>query len=172
MISPALIQLIRSTFQLDWQGVHGVSHWARVRINGLLIARHNQANQRVIELFAFLHDSQRQADFNDPEHGQRAAEFIKSLPRELLLINAHEQQLLMHACADHSKGFVIAEPTIGACWDADRLDLGRGGLRPEVNKLCTAIARQPAFFEQAYQRAVYQHRRHSNAPLVQTWKPG
>jgi len=171
MISRELIQLIDETFQLNWLGVHGVSHWARVRINGLLMAKQNGANLRVVELFAFLHDSKRQADFNDPDHGERAAEFIKYLPNDLLSINAQEKELLMLACADHSKGFVDGDVTVRTCWDADRLDLGRGGQRPDSRKLCTDIARQPEFLEKAYQRATYQHRVQANSATVQTWKP-
>ncbi len=171
MISQELIQLIRETFQLNWKGVHGVSHWARVRINGLLIAEKNGANLRVVELFAFLHDIKREADFNDPLHGERAAQFIETLPDELLEINQGEKKLLMLACHDHSKGFIEADMTVGTCWDADRLDLGRGGQRPNTRKLCTEVAKQPDFFEQAYQRAIYQHRSQSNIAIVQKWKP-
>jgi len=29
---------IRSQFQLDWEGFHGPSHWARVRAMGLELA--------------------------------------------------------------------------------------------------------------------------------------
>lgn len=175
MISQELIQLTKDTFQLNWKGVHGVSHWARVRINGLLIAKENGANHRVIELFAFLHDIKREADFNDPQHGARAARFIESLSNELLAINDTEKDLLMLACEDHSKGLVKGDITVRTCWDADRLDLGRGGIRPNPDKLCTEIARQPAFFELAYQRATYQHRVRSNSEIntgiVQVWKP-
>ena len=171
MISRELIQIIKETFQLNWQGVHGVSHWARVRVNGLLIAKQNGANQRVVELFACLHDSKREAEFNDPEHGERAALFIKSLPNELLIINDREKELLMLACANHSKGFVDGDITVRTCWDADRLDLGRGGLRPNTDKLCTDIGKQADFFEKAYLRATYQHRIQTTAATVQTWKP-
>ena len=175
MITRQLILLLKQTFQLNWQGIHGVPHWARVRVNGLLIAQQNGANQRVVELFAFLHDIKREADFNDPHHGERAADFIHSLADNLLMLNQAEKRLLMSACADHSKGFVEGAITIRTCWDADRLDLGRGGLRPDTKKLCTDIARQPDFFEQAYQRATYQHRkqaeRQANSTMVQTWKP-
>ncbi|MCP3850071.1 MAG: hypothetical protein GY694_07530 [Gammaproteobacteria bacterium] len=171
MISQQLIQIIQQTFQLDWKGVHGVSHWARVRINGLLIARQNGANQRVVELFAFLHDVKREADFGDPEHGERAAVFIGSLSDELLGIEQSEKQLLMLACRDHSKGKVDGDVTIRTCWDADRLDLGRGGLRPDTKKLCTNVARQADFFEQAYQRATYQHRVKKEDNMVHIWKP-
>ena len=171
MISRELILLLKQTFQLNWQGIHGLPHWARVRVNGLLIAQQNGANQRVVELFAFLHDIKREADFNDPHHGERAADFIQSLPDSLLALNQAEKKLLMTACADHSKGFVEGDITVRTCWDADRLDLGRGGLRPDTKKLCTYIARQPDFFEQAYQRATWQHRKQANNTMVQTWKP-
>ncbi len=172
MISRELIQLIKQTFVLDWHGVHGVSHWARVRVNGLLMAQENGADQRVIELFAFLHDVKREADFGDPLHGERAADFIAQLPEQLLGISTQQKQLLMLACRDHSKGFVDGDITVRTCWDADRLDLGRGGVRPDTAKLCTAIARRPAFFEQAYQRATYQHRKLSTEnSMVQQWQP-
>ncbi|MCW8930625.1 MAG: hypothetical protein OQL19_10350 [Gammaproteobacteria bacterium] len=171
MISQDLIQIIKQTFQLNWKGVHGVSHWARVRVNGLLIAKQNGANQRVVELFAFLHDVKREADFNDPDHGERAAQFIDSLPIDLLGLNTAEKALLMLACEDHSKGMVDGDITVRTCWDADRLDLGRGGKRPNTEKLCTDIAKQKEFYEQAYQRATYQHRVPENTEMVQVWKP-
>ncbi len=171
MISQELIQIIKETFQLNWKGVHGVSHWARVRVNGLLIAKQNGANQRVVELFSFLHDVKREADFNDPEHGERAAQFIDSLPDELLGINAVDKKLLKLACQDHSKGMVDGDITVKTCWDADRLDLGRGGIRPNTKKLCTEVAKQPEFFERAYQRAIYQHQATASSGMVQQWKP-
>ena len=171
MISRELIQLIKETFQLNWKGVHGVSHWARVRVNGLLIAKQNGANQRVVELFAFLHDVKREADFNDPDHGERAALFIDTLSDELLGINSADKELLKLACHDHSKGLIDGDITVRTCWDADRLDLGRGGLRPNTKKLCTEAAKRPAFFEQAYQRAIYQHQVPVNSDIVQVWKP-
>lgn len=175
MIEHHIIQLLKQTFQLDWQGVHGVPHWARVRINGLLIAQQNGANQRVVELFAFFHDIKRLEDFGDPLHGERAAEFLMRLPDQQLGINAEEKTLLCYACKDHSKGLTEAELTVSTCWDADRLDLGRGGPRPNPKKLCTDIARQDDFIEQAFQRSRNQHRRkasHANAPgLVRIWSP-
>jgi len=70
---------VRERFALDWKGIHGVPHWARVRVNGLAIAQLNGARADVVELFAFLHDSCRQNDGRDPEHGLRAVEFAASL---------------------------------------------------------------------------------------------
>ena len=172
MIGKELLQLIKKTFQLNWKGVHGSSHWARVRVNGLLIARQNGANQRVVELFAFLHDVKREAEFNDPDHGERAARFIETLPNEILGIDAQEKLLLSYACEFHSKGMVEGDLTVRTCWDADRLDLGRGGQRPNTKKLCTDVAKQAEFLEKAYQRAIYQHTSQAITETVQQWKPG
>jgi hypothetical protein len=72
LLTPALIEAIRSRYALDWHGIHGVSHWARVRNNGLKLAVHTGANRKVVELFAFLHDSCRLDDGFDREHGWRA----------------------------------------------------------------------------------------------------
>lgn len=171
MISQELLQLIRETFKLDWKGIHGLPHWARVRANGLLIARQNGADLRVLELFAFLHDVKREAEFNDPDHGERAARFVRTLSNEILGINEQQKELLSHACEFHSKGMVEGDLTVQTCWDADRLDLGRGGVRPNTEKLCTDIAKQPEFFEQAYQRAIYRVMLNKPLETVQKWKP-
>jgi uncharacterized protein len=40
------------------------------------------------------------------------------------------------------------------CWDADRLDLGRVGIRPLAERLCTDAARQPAMLQWAYRRSL------------------
>ena len=62
MISKPIIELLQATFCLNWDGIHGASHWSRVRINGMMIAKDNGANQKVVELFAFFHDQkERQA---------------------------------------------------------------------------------------------------------------
>ena len=69
-----LIEIVRRQFRLEWQGIHGVPHWGRVRWNGLEMARVNGAREDVVELFAFLHDRQRLHDGTDREHVARAAE--------------------------------------------------------------------------------------------------
>ena len=70
---------LRKQFKLNWRGIHGVSHWARVRQNGLLLSRSTGANTAVVELFAFLHDSCRRNDWHAPEHGARAGDFAQTL---------------------------------------------------------------------------------------------
>jgi len=82
-----LIEIVRQQFRLQWQGIHGVPHWGRVRWNGLAMARVNGAREDVVELFAFLHDSQRFHDGTDREHGARAADYTLELNREVLLLD-------------------------------------------------------------------------------------
>lgn len=154
IVSNHLIKLLRTEFLLDWGGIHGAPHWARVRENGLRLSELTGANVRVVEAFAFLHDSQRHNDDHDPDHGRRAAQFAKSLPAALLELSAEELELLVEACEGHSEGRSRADITVITCWDADRLDLGRVGIRPDPLRLCTAAARDPEMIQWAYARSI------------------
>jgi len=44
--------------------------------------------------------------------------------------------------------------TIQACFDSDRLDLGRVGKYPNTDFLCTSLAKDEQFIEWAYQRSL------------------
>ena len=43
--------------------------------------------------------------------------------------------------AEHADGTVSSDPTVGACWDADRLDLPRVGITPRPELFSTEAAR-------------------------------
>lgn len=159
LVSRELIKHIRDQFLPNWQGVHGVSHWARVQVNGRRLAEHTGANLDVVELFSFLHDSQRQNDGTDTEHGPRAAEWISSLNGQFFTLNEHDLGLLQTACRDHTKGYTTGDITVCTCWDADRLDLGRVGIKPNPAYLCTDIARNKTTIEWAYARSTQNHRK-------------
>ena len=45
------------------------------------------------------------------------------------------------------------DPIIGTCWDADRLDLGRVGVKPNPKLLSTERARSKAVIDWAYNRS-------------------
>ena len=149
-----LIEIVRRQFRLEWQGIHGVPHWGRVRWNGLAMARVNGAREDIVELFAFLHDSQRFHDGTDREHGARAADYALELNREVLRLDRPGLELLTYAVRHHSDGLLEADLTVQTCWDADRLDLGRVGKTPRVEKLCTEEARDPVLRDLAYQRSL------------------
>jgi uncharacterized protein len=153
MISEALLSLVRQEFALDLDGVHGEAHWDRVRDNGLRLAADTGADPIVIELFAYLHDSQRHNDGLDRHHGRRAAAFVASLDGGLLSLDAPSRDKLIYACRYHSDGLLEADVTVQTCWDADRLDLGRVGIRPEPRYLCTSAACDLKVIEWAYIRS-------------------
>lgn len=156
LIDAKLVGVLRARFRLDWKGIHGASHWARVRQNGLLLAEQigPTVSLRVVELFAFLHDSCRHSDGYDPMHGTRAAASIAELAGDLPELSREEQELLGYACTHHSDGLSLAEVTVQVCWDADRLDLGRVGIVPNPERLCTAAARDVELIRWAYKRSI------------------
>ncbi len=41
----------------------------------------------------------------------------------------------------HTDGLTDGDVTLQTCWDADRLDLGRVGITPDADLLCTDAAR-------------------------------
>jgi uncharacterized protein len=154
MISKELIRVIRDQFVLEWTGIHGAPHWARVRENGLRLAERTGANVAVVELFAFLHDARRLNEFSDPDHGARAAEFARTMAGVTFELSVHELDLLVTACRGHSQGLSEGDITVLTCWDADRLDLGRIGTRPIPERLCTEAARDPQVLRWAYDRSL------------------
>jgi len=154
VISPEFVRFIKKEFLLDWRGVHGVAHWARVRLNGLHLARLNGANTVLVGLFAFLHDCRRRNDGSDPAHGERAADFVREINGRFFSLANAELGDLETACRDHSAGYLQANITVQTCWDADRLDLGRIGTRPDPAHLCTAAARRREVIRSAYQRSI------------------
>lgn len=149
-----LITTLQAQFALDWDGIHGIRHWERVRENGLRLARTTGANPHVVELFAYLHDSRRLDDGEDPGHGARAAAYLQTLRGRDFEVSNEDVELLVYACLHHSDGLIEGDVTVLTCWDADRLDLGRVGIWPHPNYLCTAAAREPELLAWAYRRSV------------------
>ena len=55
-------------------------------------------------------------------------------------------------------GGTEADVTVQTCWDADRLDLGRVGIRPHPRYLCTPAARSAEVIEWAHARSLQARR--------------
>jgi uncharacterized protein len=130
-----LLKAVLAQFRISRHGVHGPSHWARVRSHGFTVGNATGADLLVVELFAFLHDSQRENERVDPHHGSRAAEYASSLNRTFFDLNSDQLDLLCTAMSGHSDGCIHSDATIQTCWDADRLDLGRVGTKPNARYL-------------------------------------
>ena len=152
-VSEQLFEFLVTSHQLGHRGFHGRDHWLRVLLNGRLLAAETGANLRVVELFALLHDSCRENENDDPLHGHRAAANARELRGKWFDATDAEMDLLKLACELHSDGHTEADITVQTCWDADRLDLGRVGIRPSARYLCTEVARRGAVIAAAYGRS-------------------
>jgi uncharacterized protein len=126
--------------------LHGEAHWRAVAYSALGLApRVAGADALIGLLFGLLHDSQRIHDGGDPEHGPRAARLAQALYEEgLLPLELPRLRTLVDAIDRHTAGRRSNDPTIAMCWDADRLNLWRIGMRPSPAFLSTAAARDPA----------------------------
>jgi uncharacterized protein len=153
-LSTQLISAIKEQFQLNWNGIHGVSHWARVYENGLQLAESTGANRRVVKLFALFHDSRRVSESSDPDHGPRGAHLAELLRGKLFELPTKEFDLLFTACSLHTQAKTHADITVQTCFDADRLDLGRVGKTLDIKFLSTAAARDLKTIEWANQRSI------------------
>ena len=139
-----ILQRILSEYALPLDGYHGIIHWARVYENGLKVAEVSGADTEVVKLFALFHDSRRINESWDEGHGSRGGELAKSLRGELIHLDDTRFELLYEACRLHTDGLTTADATLGTCWDADRLDLGRVGITPHARFMSTAMGRQVA----------------------------
>ena len=82
-VSKELIKGILSQYSLPWDGIHGITHWARVMENGLRLAEQNGADKEITVLFAIFHDCKRQNESRDDGHGKRGGDFATTLKNTL-----------------------------------------------------------------------------------------
>jgi uncharacterized protein len=153
-ISGSLIRFLRDSFRLEWDGIHGAPHWARVRDNGLRLAKTTGADVQVVEYFALLHDSCRRNDGHDPDHGPRAAALAKTIRSPHIQLGVNAFDLLVEALETHTGGTTHDNVTIATCWDSDRLDLGRVDIVPDPKYLVTSSARDQDMIHWAWKRSI------------------
>lgn len=148
----ALLDRIKSQYQLDLNYLHGISHWERVNKIGLYLSKETKADTTVLSLFAYLHDSKRIDEESDSEHGERSALFAQQLYEEGLLdITADQLDSLVTACEIHSNSRAkVNDATVATCLDADRLDLWRLGITPEPELLFSDAAKRKKSLEYSY----------------------
>lgn len=140
-----IIHRIKAETTVPAHSIHGFSHWERVADFGRSIAEHEDVNKRIITLFAYFHDCQRLSDGEDPEHGPRAAKFIKTFSIKELGLDQPDMERLIIACRHHTYECETDDLTIKACWDSDRLDLERIGIIPDPKYLFTETAKKIAY---------------------------
>lgn len=126
--------------------IHGPVHWHSVaRASLYLLDAGERGDRPLVFLFALLHDAMREDDGYDYGHGPRAAELFDDLRDCGLLLMDRTRAACLHAALhDHAFGETSEDPTVGLCWDSDRLDLGRVGIAPNPAFLSTATAKRLA----------------------------
>ncbi len=137
----ALWAEIENGFALGAESIHGPSHWRRVEGHAVRLAEASGGDVLVARLFAVFHDSCRVNDSRDDAHGARGAELASRLRDRYFAVTDAQCALLHDACRRHTDGLITDDPTVGACWDADRLDLWRVGYTARVELLSTETAR-------------------------------
>jgi uncharacterized protein len=155
----ALLPAVRSRATGIDSRIHGERHWQCVAHIGNDLARQVPgADALVVFLFGLLHDTMRENDGWDPEHGRRAATLAEELVADgLLSLGPVQISMLSEACERHADGEITSDPTIGVCWDADRLNLWRVRTTPDPTLMSTAPAKRtewiigtPALARQAF----------------------
>ena len=151
----AIVRAILDEYALPLHGHHGVAHWARVLENARRLCPQTGADLEVVSLFAVFHDSRRLNEGFDPDHGIRGAQFAKTLRGQLFELSDDDFQLLHCACSGHTDEETHPDVTVRTCWDSDRLDLGRVGIVPHPDLLCTDEARTSTMINWAHGRASF-----------------
>jgi hypothetical protein len=144
---------------------HGVDHWERVHSNARRLAESEGLGGSVytfeaVELFAMFHDCQRYSEYDDAEHGMRAASLLMDFMKWNFLrsYSVNAIYAAARACALHTdlnprdgafsdlKHYTMTTDNIYdhilmICLDADRLDLGRVGINTHERFLFTESAK-------------------------------
>jgi uncharacterized protein len=138
----AIVHAILEDYALPERGDHGVTHWARVLENGVRLAWATGVGPDIVVLFALFHDARRVHEGRDEAHGARGAELARSMRGTRVDLDDADFVLLDRACRCHADGHTQGDPVLRVCWDADRLDLGRVGIRPRPERLWLPVARE------------------------------
>ena len=77
----------------------------------------------------------------DDGHGMRGGKYaLKN--KGLIDLNEEQLDVLYKACAVHTGGRNPLNDTIACCWEADRLDLRRVDIQPDIKWFYSDVARQ------------------------------
>jgi uncharacterized protein len=141
----ALVDAVMAAATHPHSHLHGPPHWKCVTLTAhRLLVDTSAADPVVPFLFGLLHDCKRQDDGHDPQHGPRAAVFADTLNGSLFHLRGDRMSLLATAIRYHTDPVTSHDPTVGLCWDADRLNLCRLGIRPNPRYLSTPAGKLPA----------------------------
>jgi len=136
-----LVAAVHEQSPLHQSYIHGDQHWRAVAEVGLrLLPDNRRAEPLVVFLFALFHDARRVNEAEDPGHGERGAELAQELHGRYFRLPDEQFGRLLEACARHTDARFSDDPTVGVCFDSDRLNLWRVGTTPEARYLSTDSA--------------------------------
>lgn len=153
IITIELLAKIKKQYRLHWHGTHGVIHWSRVYENGMKLAEQDGVCAKVVQYFSVFHDSRRKNEDRDKNHGSRGAQLALTM-RDDIALNDDEFSLLVTACSLHTSARTHEDITVQACFDSDRLDLGRIGTMPHAKYLCTPLGKKQETIDWGYERSL------------------
>lgn len=110
----------------------------------------------VIYYFALFHDCKRLNEDTDIEHGRRSAGYFMDMLHTGADIRLSDKALafdIAKACYIHSTAEFASSPNIAMCLDADRLDLYRVLIYPDIARLHFQYAYSYDFIEHCTQRS-------------------
>lgn len=127
--------------KMNVNSIHGLGHWDRVAKYAEDLSTAD-VDLLVVKAFAYVHDVERKNENCDPQHGPRATVLVDEIRSTVLgFLNDKEIQQLKEACRLHTTTLRTEDATVNACFDADRLDLGRVGISPKPDKMATVQGR-------------------------------
>ena len=142
---PALIEEALERSNRPDSRDHGVHHWQLVAVVGAeLIPLVPGADLEIVFCFALFHDSKRENEYVDPGHGKRGGQLAAELLEGRGLLGDEQLEKLVYACHHHTGARTSEDPTIGACWDSDRLNLWRVAIEPDPKFMSTSPGHDPA----------------------------
>lgn len=153
----SLVNKIANDFKLNlYESDHGINHWHRVYLNALEIAQYYEIQSPIFELFAIFHDSQRENEYIDSEHGKRGSQLANKYYSDFAsYCSKIEFTKLQFACQYHTaldiEHHYSDDILVNICWDADRLDIGRVGIKPDKEYLFTDYAKEILDKRQKYE---------------------
>ena len=126
-----LINQLQRESKLFHSPIHGFKHWRTVEKNGLYLSQFNNGAPLVISHFAYFHDCMRVNEQRVDSHGIRGGKYaLKN--KDMLELTDEQLHTLYRACAGHTGGRNPSCDTIACWWEADRLDIRRVGIVPDL----------------------------------------
>ncbi len=136
-----LVNQLQRESKLLHSPIHGFNHWRTVKKNALYLSQLNDGDPDVISHFAYFHDCMRVNEQRDDGHGMLGGKYaLKN--KELLELYDDQLNILYKACSGHTGGRNPSNDTIACCWEADRLDLRRVDIEPDIQWFYSDAAKE------------------------------